>query len=144
MNMERLPNHLVARITISDSGCWLTGYALNHGGYAPLTYQGQKWLAHRLSYTLLVGPISEGLTIHHQCFTPSCCNPDHLEVVTNAENVRLSRLAGRFPVKTYCDRGHPLSGGNLYIRPNGHRQCRACNRDAVNRYKNRIKQGVSA
>ena len=29
--------------------------------------------------------------------------------------------------KAYCKRGHPMSGSNLYIRPdNGERQCRAC------------------
>lgn len=28
--------------------------------------------------------------------------------------------------KTHCKRGHPLSGKNLYVRPDGWRECRAC------------------
>jgi hypothetical protein len=30
--------------------------------------------------------------------------------------------------RTHCKRGHPLSGENLYTRPNGYRMCRACGR----------------
>lgn len=122
----------------------MVGGTPNRWGYAHIKHHGRQWFAHRLSYTLLVGPIPEGLTIHHRCFTPACCNPDHLDVVTNAENVRLSRLAGRFPVKTHCASGHLLSGENLYVRPTGYRQCRACNRAAVRRYVNRTKQRISA
>lgn len=28
---------------------------------------------------------------------------------------------------THCAKGHPFSGDNLYIKPNGQRRCRACN-----------------
>lgn len=30
------------------------------------------------------------------------------------------------PRQTHCNRGHPLSGRNLTVTPNGHRLCRAC------------------
>lgn len=29
-------------------------------------------------------------------------------------------------IKTHCIRGHAFAGDNLYIKPNGERQCRAC------------------
>lgn len=34
-------------------------------------------------------------------------------------------------VKTHCIRGHEFAGENLYIKPNGERQCRACRRSVV-------------
>jgi HNH endonuclease len=43
-------------------------------------------------------------------------------------------LKGR-AVKTHCKNGHPLSGDNLYRRPDGHRQCKACHHEAVKRFK---------
>lgn len=34
------------------------------------------------------GEIPHGLEIDHLCNKPTCCNPDHLEAVTRAENER--------------------------------------------------------
>lgn len=53
---------------------------------------------HRFAYELKYGPIPEGMTLDHLCRNPSCVNPDHLEPVTNAENVKRAhdaRKAGR-------------------------------------------------
>lgn len=36
-------------------------------------------------------------------------------------------------LKTHCIRGHELAGSNLYIKPNGERQCRTCRRAVVRR-----------
>jgi HNH endonuclease len=38
-------------------------------------------------------------------------------------------------VQTHCKHGHLLSGDNLYLRPDGHRQCKACHHEAVKRFK---------
>jgi hypothetical protein len=38
-------------------------------------------------------------------------------------------------VKTHCVRGHELAGENLYVTPDGRRQCRACHHAAVRRFK---------
>jgi hypothetical protein len=43
---------------------------------------------HRHVYLELVGDIPEGMEIDHLCRFRPCVNPDHLEVVTRAENVR--------------------------------------------------------
>lgn len=103
--------------------CWNWTASKTASGYGQI-WDGQRVaFTHRYAYELLVGPIPEGLTIDHLCRNTSCCNPAHLEAVTQAENNRRASA-----VITQCVNGHSyLEGGHLYIRPDrGHRQCRTC------------------
>jgi hypothetical protein len=113
-----------------NSGCWLWIGHISANGYAKL---GSGY-AHRVSYESHVGPIEGGLVIDHVCRTKSCVNPHHLELVTQAENVQRGvpfwrRRPGPQALKTHCLKGHPFSGSNLYVKPNGRRVCRACAQD---------------
>ena len=96
-------------------------------------------LAHRISYIHYIGPIPDGLTIDHLCRVRPCCNPSHMEPVTQAENTRrgmhpsgLSHWNGR---KKSCKHGHPFTPENtIYSRQrNGTsgpmRMCRECARE---------------
>lgn len=89
--------------------------------------------AHRVAYELFIGPIAEGMTLDHTCGNGrgGCVTPDHLEVVTNAENNR----RGASPTatnarKTECSKGHPFDEANT-LWHEGKRRCRVC-RDAAN------------
>lgn len=44
-------------------------------------------------YEALVGPIPDGLHLDHLCRNIICVSPDHLEPVTNEENVRRGAMA---------------------------------------------------
>lgn len=104
------------------SGCWLWTGAMMGSGYGNFRANGRNHLAHRFSYIANRGPIPDKLTIDHRCHTKLCVNPDHMEVVTLAENGRRSNGD-----KTHCKYGHPLSGANLYVRPDRTgRDCREC------------------
>lgn len=118
--------------------CWLwTGglTAHSYGSFAceprrPNGHLSSKG-AHRYAYEILVGPVPEGLVLDHLCRVKACVCPEHLEPVTNAENLRRGapNVSALNREKTHCDYGHPFSGENLRIRPKtGERQCRACMR----------------
>jgi hypothetical protein len=50
----------------------------------------EKWQtvsAHRLSFELTKGPIPKGLQICHSCDFGPCCNPQHLFVGTQTDNI---------------------------------------------------------
>ncbi len=123
-----------------NSGCWLWLGSLTHNGYGSIWANGRLKRAPRVSYELHVGIIPHGLEIDHLCRVRCCVNPDHLEAVTRKENAR----RGYYGQKTHCPQGHPYSGDNLYVRPNGKgRDCRKCKALRMNRYRaaRRIKEG---
>lgn len=114
-------------VALVDSGCleWIGGATL--GGYgtfavAPGRTNPKREMAHRWSYEHHVGPIPEGFDIDHLCRNRLCVNPNHLEPVTRAENVRRA-----FVCVTHCPSGHAYDDANTYVRPGTNsRRCRAC------------------
>jgi hypothetical protein len=124
-----------ARTVESDNGCiyWLGGFSgsgygtINVPGYGP-QYVHRVIAAHRF------GDLPDDLTVdhtchnrsedcegHHRCEHRGCVNPDHLELVTQAENQR--RACAR---RTRCINGHDYEPDNLRYGPNGSRICITC------------------
>jgi hypothetical protein len=60
-------------------------------------------------------------------FLRRCCNPEHMEVVTGAENTR--RATNHNRDKLFCPSGHPYTKANTYRTSQGKRKCRACARE---------------
>lgn len=56
---------------------------------------GKALLTHRLSWEIYKGPIPPNLFVMHKCDTPACCNPEHLMLGTNADNVADMHRKGR-------------------------------------------------
>lgn len=112
---------------LTDTGCleWCGGK--DRDGYGVIKIQGKVLRANRVSFMTMVGPIPHNHEVDHRCRNRACVNPFWcLESVTHVENVRRSQVNNRERQKTHCPKGHPYSGDNLIIRPNGHRRCRTC------------------
>lgn len=128
---ERLPDRFWAKVTPCPmSGCWLWFGAWQKHGHGQTCHQNRVVYAHRRAYEALVGPIPEGLQIDHLCRVRCCVNPAHLEPVTARENtLRGESISVRYARRSACPNGHPYSGDNLYVKPDGSRACRACRRE---------------
>ena len=71
--------------------CWNWTRSLSkNGGYGQyFTGSGPSkvvYMAHRLAYSLLVGPIPAGAQLDHICHNRTCVNPEHLRPVDHKQN----------------------------------------------------------
>lgn len=113
--------------------CWLWTGILNHYGYGVFTVQALNVPAHRWAYEYIRELIPDGMTLDHLCRVRNCVRPDHLEVVTNGENVLRGVSASAINArKTHCIRGHEFTEANTIVTPRKAgrqrtgRRCRTC------------------
>lgn len=118
---------ILAKVTQAEGGCWIWGGATTpKENYGVVGLGGKSdglALTHRVMYKLHVGEIPPKYEVDHLCRVTLCCNPEHLEAVTKAENLRRQQAA-----ITHCVRGHEFTEDNSYRPPGGptKRQCRKC------------------
>lgn len=81
--------------------CWIWTCALTHG-YGTFTVEiirsprgTVQESAHRVAWRLLRGEIPFGIEVLHHCDVPACCNPAHLFLGTQADNIRDMIAKGR-------------------------------------------------
>jgi hypothetical protein len=131
----------IEKISKSD-GCWSwTGKKHPKSGRGMVWLNKQYFYAPRVSYTLFVDDIPDGLQVLHTCDNPNCVNPEHLFLGTQLENVIDRDQKGRNRLShKYCVNGHEFTPENTrYYGPqNRYRMCRACGRENERRYRQKF------
>lgn len=115
------------------NSCWIWKSTITPTGYGHFSTGGtnQRELAHRFSYELHKGKIPERLVVDHLCRNRSCVNPDHLQIVTQQENVLRGIGAAAINArKTHCVKGHSFEE-MAYVNHKGQRICNECKRIAT-------------
>lgn len=141
--------NLTRYTVLPDTGCWAWTGALNSQGYGSVSIgNGATALAHRASWEAANGSIPEGAQIDHTCHNADpeckggdtcshrkCINPDHLEPVTQSENLR--RAYRTRAVRDECRSGHEMTPANIMVIVKADRReeraCRECKRIARRR-----------
>lgn len=75
--------------------CWEWKGARHPFGHGQKRFRGKVQYTHRIAWEWVNGPIPEGMCVLHKCDNPPCCNPNHLFLGTNQDNVRDRCSKGR-------------------------------------------------
>ncbi len=134
MNGKAAPaiDRVLSKTAMGHGGCIIFTGSLNYKGYGTIRISRTKQRAytHRVMYEHFIGPIPQGLVLDHLCRVRRCCNPYHLEPVTNRENYM---RGDRRSATTHCPQGHPYDEANTYVYVNRAgvraRVCRTCRRE---------------
>lgn len=128
MDASTLPERLRSKFFVTPD-CWPWTACVTNG-YGQVRFEGRRWRAHRLVYTLLVGPIPDGMELDHECRQPLCVRPSHLEPVTTAENAKRRGAA-----VTECRKGRTYTPENTFVDKRGYKDCVTCRAERSRAYE---------
>jgi hypothetical protein len=117
-------NHAFAPYTTSP--CWQWSGWLDDKGYGRMAHGDQRAArVHRVTYELIRGYVLESQVLDHLCRNRACCNPWHLQPITQTENTQRGARA-----EGICRNGlHRMEGDNVIVRMRDglpRYECRAC------------------
>lgn len=73
---------------LSDNECWEWQGRVDNKQYGIMYVKKQAMKTHRISYFLTNPFDNQNLIVRHKCNNKKCCNPNHLILGTNGDNIR--------------------------------------------------------
>lgn len=136
-----LPDFFWGKVRKGDPGeCWEWQAGKDGDGYGKFSFAPLKAVterAHRLVLISVYGFFDKSLVVDHLCRNPSCVNPEHLEAVSNVENLARGKGFGALnSAKTHCPEGHEYDSVNHI----GRRACRECSNARYARFRARHRE----
>lgn len=87
-DLTELQAYIISKIKKDYKGCWIWQGCTHTFGYGRASVCGKSFDAHRLAWIAFNGDIPEKLVVcHGDMCKPSCCNPEHLKLGTQKENI---------------------------------------------------------
>lgn len=74
------------RCSTNDAGCWIWGGTIKKG-YGRVNFGSKNHSTHRLAALARYGIPESEPVVHHRCAITECCNPDHLQPVSQRDNI---------------------------------------------------------
>lgn len=105
-----LRDRFVSKIDFRATGeCW-DWHGYKRRGYGAFFIGGRAFIASRIAWEMVNGrALAKGEVVRHSCDRPSCMNPAHLLVGTQADNMRDKIERGRAVVPLLRGEKHPQS-----------------------------------
>lgn len=109
-----VPSHAIAL-----GPCWLWTGGKDPKGYGQLRANGKRGRllkAHRVSWSMHNGRLTDWMLVLHRCDNPSCVRPDHLFVGSQRDNVQDAARKGRLVFQAHPEkvrRGEQASAAKL-------------------------------
>lgn len=104
-----------------NTGCWIWLGTQTTPGYGKISIGRKESSAHRLLFLCFNGLIPRGKVVDHICENKWCVNPEHLEAVTQGENVRRF-----FAKRHFCKNGHDLRAKGIRLVSGRIKMCVVC------------------
>jgi len=87
--IPKFENHerLFSKIKCEDNECWTFTGCISNRGYGKMGIGNVTYQAHRVSWSIFKGDLTQGLVLDHICHNRKCVNPDHLREIEQRLNL---------------------------------------------------------